>query len=391
MLLKMFQFRSKFVQCLDIIWRHIPHKLSSCAVTLATFAFGITCKEWVVVAIHLFRQFGFLPENIPSNSSFTSEEFTFENISLESLHLHGLFTMWIVCNLIGFLVYFSIGGFLHWHYYLKQKDKPNLWKCQPTKWLSAELERHEILFGSLSLLCVDTVTSVFATYIKNGGWSMVYYQFDEYTWMWYFLQWPVIFIYQDYVTYWLHRMYHTPWLYRKFHKAHHRYVQPTAFSVTAIHPVEIVHIQLTLALPLFTIPTHWTSFTCIGFYTYYHGIIDHSGIDFKAPWWQPWRPDTIFHDNHHQYFHVNFGFNCYYWDILHDTYRRRDRIYKEDIFYGRGKPIAEATSKEIEEEVKSRESENINAHRYINPILNTSELIEEDKRGGGKFTEAVIS
>lgn len=49
-------------------------------------------------------------------------------------------------------------------------------------------------------------------------------------------------------------------------------------------------------------------------YTYYHGIIDHSGINFKAYWWQPWQPGAIFHDNHHQYFHVNFGFNCFIWD-----------------------------------------------------------------------------
>lgn len=49
-------------------------------------------------------------------------------------------------------------------------------------------------------------------------------------------------------------------------------------------------------------------------YNYYHGIIDHSGVNFKAFWWQPWQPDAIFHDNHHQYFHVNFGFNCSIWD-----------------------------------------------------------------------------
>ena len=89
---------------------------------------------------------------------------------------------------------------------------------------------------------------------------------------------------QDYVTYWMHRMYHLPSLYRDghrdhsndsanwakltfqlkrlnlpklnarkcirmsthdrrhFHKLHHTYKQPTAFSVTAIHPVEFVHI-----------------------------------------------------------------------------------------------------------------------------------------------------
>ena len=55
-------------------------------------------------------------------------------------------------------------------------------------------------------------------------------------------------------------------------------------------------------------------FSFILMYTYYHGIIDHSGITFKRQWWQPWQPDCIFHDNHHQYFHVNFGFNIEYWD-----------------------------------------------------------------------------
>lgn len=53
-------------------------------------------------------------------------------------------------------------------------------------------------------------------------------------------------------------------------------------------------------------------------YTYYHGIIDHSGITFKAQWWQPWQPDAIFHDNHHQYFHVNYGFNMFIWDKVHE-------------------------------------------------------------------------
>jgi lathosterol oxidase len=83
-----------------------------------------------------------------------------------------------------------------WHFYVKRRNKPEEWKCQPTKWLSAEQERHEILYGSMSLITVNTVTSLFATYIKNGGWSTVYYRFDEYSWTWYFLQWPVIFIYQ---------------------------------------------------------------------------------------------------------------------------------------------------------------------------------------------------
>lgn len=56
-------------------------------------------------------------------------------------------------------------------------------------------------------------------------------------------------------------MYHNPYLYKKFHKVHHKYVQPTAFSVTAIHPVEIINVQLTIALPMVVIPVHWSKFS----------------------------------------------------------------------------------------------------------------------------------
>lgn len=84
---------------------------------------------------------------------------------------------------------------MQWYWYVRQRDRPELWKCQ-AKWLSVELERHEIMYGSRSLLIVNTVTSLLSCYIANGGWSTIYYQFDQYSWTWYFLQWPIIFIYQ---------------------------------------------------------------------------------------------------------------------------------------------------------------------------------------------------
>jgi lathosterol oxidase len=172
------------------------------------------------------------------------------------------------------------------------------------------------------------------------------------------LQIPIVFIWQDYITYWGHRIFHLPFLYKNFHKLHHTYKQPTAFSVTAIHPVEFVIFQGIYISPMFIFTVHWVPFSFILMYTYYHGIIDHSGITFKRQWWQPWQPDCIFHDNHHQYFHVNFGFNIEYWDKLHGTYRRKDRIYHEDTFYGQGKSISDATEDELKQDITERVSEN---------------------------------
>ena len=55
--------------------------------------------------------------------------------------------------------------------------------------------------------------------------------------------------------------------------------------------------------------------------------------------------------------------NIVYVYQIHGTYRRRDRIYREDIFYGRGKAFQEATEEEIKSEIQERESENPLAYR----------------------------
>ncbi|PSN38445.1 hypothetical protein C0J52_24977 [Blattella germanica] len=322
----------KYSDKMDKIWAKIPSIVGSTIATLAVFLLGATLRGYNTVG--------------NSNEGNVSLPFDLSDLSLESFKLQNLLYFWIGASSVAYGMYFTIGGFLH-----------------PQKWLSPDLERHEIIVGSVSLLFTNTFTATIACYISNGGWSTVYYEFAEYTWTWWFLQWIVIFVYQDYVTYLLHRLYHTPFLYKHFHKLHHKYKQPTAFSVTAIHPVEIMHIQVTLLLPIFVFPVHFVPFYVIALYTYYHGIIDHSGVNFKAYWWQPWQPDAIFHDNHHQYFHVNFGFNCFIWDKLHGTYRRKDRIYTEDIFYGQGKALTEATETELMNDLKERESENPLAYR----------------------------
>lgn len=42
---------------------------------------------------------------------------------------------------------------------------------------------------------------------------------------------------------------------------------------------------------------------------------------------------------------------------LHGTYRMKGRIYNEDIFYGKGKPLLEATKEELESDIIERHLE----------------------------------
>lgn len=348
----------KYADQLDGFWGKLPKFVGTALATFLITLLAISINgEWINIAIHAGKQFGFFNK---SESQETNVNYT---QTMESLHLQNVGTFVLSAAGVSYGMYFLIGGVLHWYFYVRQRDRPEEWKCQPKKWLPPELERHEIFLGSSTLLVNSVLSGILSCYIANGGYSTVYYGWTDYGWWWLFLQIPVVYIYQDYSTYWIHRIYHIPILYKNFHKLHHKYKQPTAFSVTAIHPVEAVHIQMHYVLPLFVLPVHWVPFYILQLYVYYHGIIDHSGVNFKAQWWQPWQPDAIFHDNHHQYFHVNFGFNMSIWDKIHGTYRRKDRLYTEDIYYGQGKALTEATQEELAADIDERLSENPLAYR----------------------------
>ncbi|XP_068248441.1 uncharacterized protein [Palaemon carinicauda] len=355
---------SKYTDSFQKYWNKLPRVVGTFIVTVAVFIFGCSVRgDWLFVLVHFLKAFniGQVSNETAANDSLTSSRPW--SLDLADYRLQGLGYYWVCATTVSYTFYFGIGGFLHWYYYVGQRDRAEEWKCQPKKFLSPELERHEILLGSFSLFVGSTLSAIISCYIMNGGPTMIYYNVSDYGWLWYLASWPVVFVWQDYPTYWFHRFYHLPFFYKHFHKLHHTYKQPTAFSVTAIHPLEFLNMQAVLLSPMFLFPVHWTVFVTILGYLYYHGIIDHSGINFKAQWWQPWQPDCIFHDNHHQYFHVNFGFNMELWDKIHGTYRQKNKIYREDIFYGKGKDIDSCTQSELQRDLSERESENILAYR----------------------------
>ncbi|XP_058820331.1 uncharacterized protein LOC131682678 [Topomyia yanbarensis] len=346
---------------LSLIWSILPQYLRNLIISSAVLFFASAIKgDWIIIAVHLLKQLN----GASTNKANEAQRIDSVHSILASYNLHGL-TYFLIAAVVGsYLIYFSIGGFIHWYFYIKRRDKAHEWKCQPEKFLSPELELHEIIVGASSLLVVSLFSGIIACYAMNSGKGLtIYYRFDEYGWFWFVAQIGVVFVYQDYSTYWIHRIFHWPWLYRNFHKLHHTYKQPTAFSVTASHPVEIIFTQLVMLVPIVTVPVHWAPFYVVVVYAYCQGILGHSGVNFKSFWWQPWQPDTIFHDNHHQYFHVNFGFNIYYWDILHGTYRLKDRVYSEDIFYGMGKGLSEVPAEVLLSDVVERNLENPQAYR----------------------------
>ncbi|KAF0304164.1 Delta(7)-sterol 5(6)-desaturase erg31 [Amphibalanus amphitrite] len=309
----------RYYSFLDNVWNRLPAWAGPSVASALVLLMGLTIRaEWLMILVH------FLKWTSPGNGTVTSAAAAAAgSITLSewmNVRFAGFTNVWLIASFVGYAIYFGVGGFLHWYYYRLRRESAHEWKCQPDKWLPPDLEWHEIKIGSISLFIGNTLSAALVIWILNDGYSTVYYNISDYGWTWFLLSWPLIFCYQDYLTYLTHRLYHTPFLYKHFHKLHHTYKQPTAFSVTAIHPFEFVNVQAILVSPMFFMPVHWVTMTVLMLYIYYHGII-------------------------------------------HGTYRRKDRIYREDIYYGKGKELEKCTEEELSEEMSERTSENVAAYQ----------------------------
>ncbi|XP_070545271.1 uncharacterized protein [Ptychodera flava] len=310
------------------------HIMGVILATATLFILGTAMRgDWVLVLILAFKAWN--SSHIPELDDIQEND----TVKLEPIHeepqlMEGVYFYVGISLVISFLTYYGMAWGLQYYYYIARRDRSHEWKCQPGKFLTKENERHEILLGSINMAFGATVSGILACYIVNGGYTTLYYKVSDYGLAYFCFSIPAVFMFVDAVSFYFHMGFHHPIWYKRIHKTHHRYKQPTAFSATAMNPIEFFLLQAAIVIPLFTVPVHPGVFIGILMYTYYYGMIDHSGIKMEALW--PWQPSSMFHDNHHQYFHCNYGFNTLLFDWLHGTLRRKDRFYSEKIFGGRG-------------------------------------------------------
>nr|WP_255216524.1 sterol desaturase family protein [Pseudenhygromyxa sp. WMMC2535] len=179
----------------------------------------------------------------------------------------------------------------------------------------------------------------FTWYVLRDGWTALYFDPLEHGALWLVVSALVAFFMVDAGLYYSHRLMHQKWCFRYIHRWHHRYTAPVIFTTTAMHPAEFMIFQAVLLLPAFVLPIHWAVYVAVILYTYLIGMIDHSGIDVRWP--LPLHSGNRFHDDHHIFFHCNYGHHTQLFDRLHRTVRRSDRRYGEDVYGGRGAPLDE--------------------------------------------------
>lgn len=246
--------------------------------------------------------------------------------------------------LVSLVTFWGIGGLIHWHFYVRRRTDAAQWKLQPKRFLKPSLVRHAFWLGSINILIGAGVGGTFAWHVVRGGWSSLYFDPLEHGLHWLIASAIAAFFIIDAGLYYSHRFLHRKFWFRRVHRWHHRYTAPIMFTTTAVHPVEFLFFQFFVLLPAILLPIHWAVYILVVLYTYLIGMIDHCGI--KVNWPLPLHSGNWFHDDHHVYFHCNYGHHTQVFDMVHGTVRRENRLYGEDVFGGHGAAVQESVKPE---------------------------------------------
>jgi lathosterol oxidase len=233
--------------------------------------------------------------------------------------------------------YLLISTFFHLRYYKAQAARAAQWKCQPQRFPSPRMWRIDLWLGIANITLASVLSGFLAYWIYASGRSPVYILPRGHSVLEMVVVTLAYYLLTDVIIYWAHRLYHRPTLFRLVHRYHHRNTVPTAFTAFSMHPVEFLTYQSVMLLPLLFLPINAIAVIVILISAQLEALLQHSGVRI-APW-IPWMPSTYFHDDHHRYFHVNYGQHLVLWDRLFDSLRRHGRRYGVEVFGGKGAPV----------------------------------------------------
>ncbi len=240
----------------------------------------------------------------------------------------------------GLGMYFGIGAYFEAVYYRRRRHEPEAWKCQPRRFAPARMRQHEFVLGTVNMIAGSLVSGWFAWRVAEGKLSAISFDTSLAAIPGAVALTLAYFLATDCALYWAHRLLHRPLAFRWIHRWHHRYTSPTAFTAGAMHPAEFFLYQGIMVVPLLLVPVHVAGVIFVLVYQNFVALVDHSGVRTRS--WVSFQPPAQFHDDHHVYFHVNYGQTLGLWDRVFGTWRRVDRRYGIDVFGGKGAPLGPA-------------------------------------------------
>lgn len=209
-------------------------------------------------------------------------------------------------------------------------------RIQETERANLHHFKHDLGFSASSFL-VFAIMDVCLLYLESKGYTLLYFDVNEYGYLWLIASFFIVLFIDDMFFYWSHRAMHHPKLYKVFHRVHHESTDPSPLTAFAFHPSEAVveqlmHVVLPFLLPLnFGVLIAWQIFSQLnnvlahlGYEVYPKGWVKLPFLQFKAA--------STHHNMHHQLFNGNYALYFTWWDKWMGTEFKDYETRHEQIF-----------------------------------------------------------
>lgn len=222
------------------------------------------------------------------------------------------------------------------------KKKMQSIRIQEVERASVHHFKHDLLH-STSTFMVFAILDVVLVYLQSKGYTKLYYDVNQYGWIWMVVSLGLLLILNDAFFYWSHRAMHHPRLYKFFHRVHHESTDPSPLTAFAFHPSEaVVEAGMAFILP-FVMPLHLGVILTWQVLDMLNNVLGHLGYEVypkgwtKAPILRHITTSTH-HNMHHQQFNGNYALYFTWWDKWMGTQFNDYEARHEQIFERKNNP-----------------------------------------------------
>lgn len=219
--------------------------------------------------------------------------------------------------------YFIIAGLAFLIFYVLLKSLLAYRRSQANFPKTKDYSR-DILYSLITILIFATVAALVFEVFR--AFANFFQPWDKYGEFYYFLTFALMLLIHDAYFYWVHRLMHHPKLFRIIHRVHHQSTNPSPWTAYAFHPLEAVLEAGIIPLIAFTLPVHPSALGIFLLFQFFYNVYGHLGYElypkgFQKSWIGRWVNTGVAHNQHHQFFHGNYGLYTLIWDRLFGTLR----------------------------------------------------------------------
>jgi ferredoxin-NADP reductase/sterol desaturase/sphingolipid hydroxylase (fatty acid hydroxylase superfamily) len=209
-------------------------------------------------------------------------------------------------------------------------------RIQETERASLHHFKHDLGFSASTFL-IFAIMDVCFLYLESKGYTRIYFDINEYGYLWLGLSFFIVLFIDDMFFYWSHRAMHTPSLYKFFHKVHHESTDPSPLTAFAFHPSEaVVEYIVAFVLP-FLLPLNFGLIIAWQIFSMLNNVLGHLGYEIYPKGWVKFpilkfKTASTHHNMHHQLFNGNYALYFTWWDKWMGTEFKDYEARHEQIF-----------------------------------------------------------